>query len=224
MSNFNTIGMLIKRLRQDRNLTQDKLGEAVGVTKASISAYENGKAQPSTDVLHKLAVLFDLSIDQMRAGLTGGSKENSARMLGAYEDMDFVELPFITYSVFGTFAQNCLDPNPEEFSTIRIIRMPSHEYRDAAVVEVRGNSMAPKYPERARFVIRPVSDGNWQHSQGVHAIALRSHMFIIKRIISNRDGVLELLSDSTGEQMTITLGDINCMWKVGEAVYFPAED
>jgi len=84
--------------------------------------------------------------------------------------------------------------------------------------------MAPRYPERARFVMRPVATENWPHAQGVHTIVLQTQLLIIKRIVSNLNGVLRLRSDANGEETEIMMNDIMCLWKVGEGVYYPAED
>ncbi|WP_240737379.1 S24 family peptidase [Hymenobacter metallicola] len=137
---------------------------------------------------------------------------------------ELLELPFIIPSAYGSFTNSCHDRNYGDFDTVRIVKQPGVDYTGAVVLEVRGNSMAPRYPERSCHVVRPVSDGNWQHALGVHAIALRSEMFIIKRIVNNVNGILRLKSDNNGDEMEITLGDINCMWKVGEATFMPAED
>ena len=220
--------MRLKELREKAGLTQEELGSRIGKTKTAISNIESGRNGARLSTLNLIAQALGVEVQDIlseaKSNAEPGSHGSNAQLVGRWEDQEFIDLPFVTYTAYGSFAQNCLDPQPESFTTTRIIKMPGHDYKEAAVIEVKGNSMAPKYPERARFVIRPVSNGNWQHSQGVHAIALKSDMFIIKRITSNREGVLELTSDASGEKMEVTLSDINCMWKVGEAVYFPAED
>lgn len=37
------IGVFLAELRKDRNLTQDELGEKIGVTNKTVSRWENGK-------------------------------------------------------------------------------------------------------------------------------------------------------------------------------------
>ena len=51
------------KLRKSKNLTQEELGEIVGVKKAAISKYEKNQVQPSKDILFKLSEYFDCSID-----------------------------------------------------------------------------------------------------------------------------------------------------------------
>jgi transcriptional regulator with XRE-family HTH domain len=227
MNQINDMGKLIKELREKAGLTQTALAKQVGMTRAGISAIETGKNGARATSLTLIASALGVDSNMLLKGASGGTSATSlstAAMLGGIDEQDYVELPFVGPSAYGTFAENCQDPHNEEFSTIRVLRVPGANYTKAVVIEVKGNSMAPRYPNGCRVVARSVSDGNWQHSTGVHALALRSHMFIIKRITANKEGNMELTSDAGGETMDITLADINCMWKIGEIVYIPAED
>ena len=40
------IGVFLAELRKDRNLTQDELGEKIGVTNKTVSRWENGNYLP----------------------------------------------------------------------------------------------------------------------------------------------------------------------------------
>ena len=53
----------IKRLRKEKNLTQEKLAEILGVTVGAVSKWENGNNTPDIVMLTMLASFFDVSID-----------------------------------------------------------------------------------------------------------------------------------------------------------------
>ena len=57
------IGSRIKELRTERRMTQTEFAERLGVTKSSISSYENGSRLPSYDVLLKMSRIFKVSPD-----------------------------------------------------------------------------------------------------------------------------------------------------------------
>ena len=57
------ISKKIKELRVERRMTQAEFAERLGVTKSSISSYENGSRLPSYDVLLKMARIFKVSTD-----------------------------------------------------------------------------------------------------------------------------------------------------------------
>ncbi|MBP0595966.1 helix-turn-helix transcriptional regulator [Paraburkholderia sp. LEh10] len=52
-------------LRKDRGLTEQGLADAVGIHVQQIKRYEAGSAEPSADVLRKLARTFAVSTDQL---------------------------------------------------------------------------------------------------------------------------------------------------------------
>lgn len=60
-----TIGTNIKRLRVNKGVTQEQLGEAVGVSGQAVSKWENESALPDIQFLPKLAEYFGISIDEL---------------------------------------------------------------------------------------------------------------------------------------------------------------
>lgn len=55
----------ITRLRHDRNITQEQLADFIGVTKASVSKWENSQSMPDIMLLPQLAAFFDTTIDEL---------------------------------------------------------------------------------------------------------------------------------------------------------------
>lgn len=58
-------GDRLKELRKKRGLTQSKLGEILGVTKASICCYEKGTRTPTIENLIDLMEFFGVSADYL---------------------------------------------------------------------------------------------------------------------------------------------------------------
>lgn len=50
-------------LRKERGLTQQQMAEAIGIHVNSLKKYESGQAQPSLDVLKKIAMSLHVSSD-----------------------------------------------------------------------------------------------------------------------------------------------------------------
>lgn len=59
------IGKKIKELRKQKQLTQEQLAKRLWLTKAIISAYENGLRFPSLEVLMQLAYTFNVTTDYL---------------------------------------------------------------------------------------------------------------------------------------------------------------
>lgn len=60
-----TLNENIKQLRLARNLSQVDLAKALGVTKQSVSNWENNNIQPSIDMLIRISDFFSVSTDYM---------------------------------------------------------------------------------------------------------------------------------------------------------------
>lgn len=58
----------IKKLRNDRKLTQDILAEKINVTRQTISSWENDRTQPDIDMLEQLATAFGVGIEELIYG------------------------------------------------------------------------------------------------------------------------------------------------------------
>lgn len=56
-------GERLKELRNSRNLTQEQLGNILGVTKASICCYEKGTRTPTLETLMDIVEFFGVSAD-----------------------------------------------------------------------------------------------------------------------------------------------------------------
>lgn len=61
----NSIGCQIKSLRTAQNITQEEFASRINVSKATVSAYENGTRLPSYDVLIKVSKIFHISTDNL---------------------------------------------------------------------------------------------------------------------------------------------------------------
>ena len=55
----------IRELRTAKNISQVELAEALGVTKQSVSNWENDNIQPSIEMLMRLAGFFSVSTDYL---------------------------------------------------------------------------------------------------------------------------------------------------------------
>ena len=61
------MGKEIRRLREDRGITQEALAEALNVTAQSVSKWERGTSIPDVQMLPQIAVYFGVTIDQLFA-------------------------------------------------------------------------------------------------------------------------------------------------------------
>ena len=55
----------IRNYRKENNLSQDELAEKLGVSRQSISLWENGQTQPTIDNIIALAKIFNITADEL---------------------------------------------------------------------------------------------------------------------------------------------------------------
>lgn len=229
----------IYELRKKKKLTQSGLAKLVGVSGGAISQFESGINLPSISTQQKLSEVLDFDLTVFPHTNVWPPEE-----LDKYETVIFIpisEYPWLEN--FGKWLKEWekqdiegLDEEGELFARlttthgIEVLRLPNINYECAFVVEIKGNSMAPRYPHRARYVAMRIDD--LKYSTGVHLFCFHAKSLLVRRIISNKEGVLTLKADATGEESTLQLDEINKLreeglfmaLKLGQAVHMPPEE
>ncbi len=62
------IGNFLAELRKEQGLTQEALGEKIGVTNKTVSRWENGNYLPPVEMLQELSKLYSVSINELLCG------------------------------------------------------------------------------------------------------------------------------------------------------------
>lgn len=70
----------IKKLRIDKKMTQQELGNIFGLTSTGISYWESGKAIPNMEMMTKISNFFDVTIDYLM-GNTELNEEDEGMIL-----------------------------------------------------------------------------------------------------------------------------------------------
>lgn len=95
-------GYQIKRIREQKHLTQKELSDAVGLSRSNISRIEAGAFKSAKqDILVKLARAFDMNVGDLTAELYGNKEEKPYRSMSSVleeakmrlEALEVVEIP-----------------------------------------------------------------------------------------------------------------------------------
>lgn len=62
------VGKFIASLRKEKGLTQEELGQRVGVTNKTVSRWENGNYMPDIELLVPLGEILGVSVNELLAG------------------------------------------------------------------------------------------------------------------------------------------------------------
>lgn len=97
MEGIITLGKRLKKLREEKGLTQKQLAEIISMSQQTIGHYEVGRARPDLDTLQRLAEIFGCSIDFL---LGNSNNRNYPHTQAAHksedaplteEDFDYIE-------------------------------------------------------------------------------------------------------------------------------------
>ncbi|MEY9970645.1 transcriptional regulator with XRE-family HTH domain [Lysinibacillus sp. RC46] len=88
-----SIAKVITAKRKEKGITQDKLAEYVGVSKASVSKWETAQSYPDITLLPQLATYFNISIDELIGYLPQMTKKDIKKTYQRLAE-DFSNKPF----------------------------------------------------------------------------------------------------------------------------------
>lgn len=80
------IGGIIKEIRQNVNMTQDEMAQALFVTRQAVSRWENNETTPNVETLRLISKMFSVSLDRLLAAApnadVAAAEINADRFIG----------------------------------------------------------------------------------------------------------------------------------------------
>lgn len=145
-----TVGENIRRIRQERNLTQKQLGELVGASEAYIRAYESGRRNPKPKSLESLAKALSVNVEVLN---------NS--------DFDGIKAMHRLFQVFRQYDGHlfeCQDKDGNDmiavsFGTLALMRSWCERYRKY-MEEVEKCNSIKDVKKRAQALLKAEADFN----------------------------------------------------------------
>lgn len=178
----------VKRLREARDMTQDELAKAIGVTRPAVTQWESGWSKPRMGTVEKIADFFGVSVMEIIEG---------PDTIPVRADGD-ATVPLVT---LGSVHAG---PFSEEGETERSIDVPasllrSHPRARALVVE--GDCMNRVAPEGMAVVYDPDVE---PHNGSIAIVETENYDAVMRRWYRGGD-TLMLVADSYGRHPDIVL-------------------
>ena len=79
---------ILKMLRNEKNMSQQELADALGISKSSINMYERGERQPNFETLETIADYFNVDIDYLLGRTNKTTKIIKPTTIAAHFDGD----------------------------------------------------------------------------------------------------------------------------------------
>ncbi|OAJ75209.1 hypothetical protein AYJ08_00215 [Brevibacillus sp. SKDU10] len=79
---MSSLGKRLKQARENKNITQMYIAKTLGISNGTLSGYERNYRDPDTEVLSKLASIYEVSVDW----LTGMTNDPSPKDFNPYAE------------------------------------------------------------------------------------------------------------------------------------------
>ncbi len=99
------VGRFLKKLRNEKTITQEQFAEMLGVSNRSVSRWENGTTMPDLDLLIQIAKYFDVEIEEILDGerKTENMDKQTEETLLKVADYQNVEKEFFSKKICYVF-------------------------------------------------------------------------------------------------------------------------
>lgn len=201
----------IRKFRTDADLTQAKLADLVGVTRATVTQWETGWSQPRMGAVEKLSEVLGVSMSELV------DDSNTKRVPGAITPTEprKAYLPLLG-KVHAGDAQE-----PQVFD--ERISLPYEvwkRHRDGYFLQVEGQCMSKIYPEGSYILIDPMQRPT---NGSIAVVSIDGADYVMRRLYKG-SSVLVLSPDSweAGYEDIVIAGDDHTVEFVGSVVWFQA--
>ena len=182
MANF--FASNLKKIREERGLSQNKLGTLAGVNQTTIARWENKEIAPSIDNVEDLANALNIPLpDLLGKDLRF---DNGTYMKSIVEDDNMVQIP-----VLGTIkAGIAIEAQQDILEYIEIPKAWIRGGKQFYGLKVSGDSMFPKYQENDIVVFEDSRNYNMEAAKNKDcAVMVNGDDATFKKVLLNDDGI-----------------------------------
>ena len=172
------VGDYIKSLRKSKGLTQEELGNMIGVKKAAVQKWESGMVQNlKRNTIKQLSDIFEVSPasfidndDPIESNATILPQEK-IRMIPVYESVS---------AGFGAYADNYI------LEYIPLFISSDEEAHNTLCIKVQGNSMYPKIEDGDSI---QVLKQDWCESGQVAIVLIDGENAVVKKVEYDKSSI-----------------------------------
>lgn len=200
----NTINERLKAARKEKGMTQQELSRKSGVAQSTISDFERGRNNSSTE-LPALAKALGISLDQLSYGHNGVPNHSRLHINESGSRVRYVPIKgSAKMGADGFFNHTDSFATEDGDGYIPSMSASPNSY----AIRGTGGSMHPVIRDGWYVVCDP--DTNAVAGEFV-LVCINNERCIIKEYITQRDGLLHLLSVNSGERLTLELSSVTAI-------------
>ena len=111
-------GEKIKYFRKKKNLTQDKLGQKIGLSGVAIMRYEKEQRRPSKDIVEKMADVFGISPDDILENNIIGQNIHDIRKRKGFTQKELASKLGMSITGLQNYEYSDTIPSPKQIEKI----------------------------------------------------------------------------------------------------------
>ena len=204
---MNYISQNIRHLRKLRKLTQDEFSKKLNITKSRIGSYEEGRSEPSIEMLMDLSLFFNLPVDVLVKNDLSYATDPSFIEIGNQrvlfpiiidvDNDDLIEVVPIKASAGYLLGYN----DPEYIEQLQKIKLPFLPTGKHRAFPIKGDSMLPM-KDGAYVVAKFIEDFNDIKNGSSYVIVTANDGMTYKRVYDKVEekGSILLSPDNTSYQ------------------------
>ncbi|MCX8472892.1 MAG: LexA family transcriptional regulator [Sediminibacterium sp.] len=227
-----------KNLKYIRNnivgVSQEKFAKSLGISRAILGAYEEGRAKPNLQVVKKICSKYDLSFEQfLFKDITQVIKENEAQLETPKNNNSFKQnlqqlklskdknsIIFVPIKAAAGYLEGYSDEKfLEELNSFTLPMLGSGNFR---AFEIKGDSMLPT-PSGSIIIGQKIEKTTELKMFNTYIILTKEHGVVYKRIQEITKNQITLQSDNQNyKPFKVEVRSILEIWKAQYIIQKPA--
>ena len=181
------ISQQLKKIRKDLGYTQEEFARKLGIKRASVGAYEEGRANPNLQLLREIGELAGLTIDEI-TGVEEVKPKSSNQPVNS--------IPLIPLKAAAGYQSGF--PDESYIQELPSITIPFLGRGDFRAFEISGDSMLP-IASGTIIIGERIEKLNGIKDGKTYIVVTRNDGIVYKRVFNylQDKGVLYMVSDNT---------------------------
>lgn len=185
----------LKYIREQRNMSQNKLGELIDVNQTTIARWESQEISPTLDNVYKISKILKINIAEL---LGKNLKIDNAEIIN---NKPKIKIPILGRIPAGTPIEAVEDILGYEEIPEEMIKYGNKYF----ALEINGDSMCPEYRSGDTLIIKQQNDCN---SGDDCIVFVNGYDATFKRVIKSNDGIKLKPLNNDYETMKYSIEDI----------------
>lgn len=201
------LGERIKKIRQDKKITQKELGKKTGLSTQVISNIERGVTQPSAADMSNIAQALNISIDTLYAQKNSDLPKQTATS-NIPNLINLTNINFSSFPVVGTIKaghDGYIMNDYDGMITLSTDRLNINNYNYIGL-KVSGESMTGDGISEGDIALIELN-ANYENDNSIYAVVYDNELAALKRIKKDDDHIILMSSNPKIEPIILNKDD-----------------